>query len=651
MINQLKELGLESSLDLYLKLIDASPDGVVVTDLTGKIFYVSQKAFELFGGNSAEEAKNSNVIDWIAPDYREAAVRNIQMVLAGQKAESNEYLLIGRNGRSLFGAINSTALKNQDGETVGMVSIIRDITHTKKIEEKLRSSEAKYRLLFESNPIPMWVYDVDTLKFISVNNAAILSYGYSLDEFLNMTLKDIRPEEEVPRLLENIRTDFREFQNSNTWKHRKKDGTIIEVEIRSHAVIFDDFNARLVMAVDVTERLKVEREMQNINRELEHARDVAEASDRLKSSLLMNISHEFRTPMTAILGFSELIASESFDADAQEQARRISKAGSRLLKTLEDIMEMSQLDAGLVKEKYSLIDISSELARITIPYKNRAISRGITFSFNPKTEGWVRVSPYFLEKALGHILDNSVKFTPFGSIEVHVDTLIKNERQHVLVKIIDTGIGISPAESGAIFEAFRQASEGYGRSYEGIGLGLTIARRMIELMGGAINLTSCPGCGTTVEISFPGHLKEPYKQNLQHSAVAESSIQTGGEKARLSILIVEDNVENVLLMSHYIRDICKPDIAYNGPAALKMAEQKLYDLVFMDINLGHDMDGLMCTRKLREMPSYKSVPIIALTGYTLPGDKEQIIGAGCTHYIGKPFAREDIHEVIATYVS
>jgi len=221
-----------------------------------------------------------------------------------------------------------------------------------------------------------------------------------------------------------------------------------------------------------------------------------------------------------------------------------------------------------------------------------------------------------------------------------------NRMLHVTIE--DTGIGISESHLKLIFDEFRQASEGQNRSFEGTGLGLTIARKMIQLLGGEISVNSRIGKGSAFCISLP----YPEVQLNAEPAITSSKAYISKHESRekilpkMTLLLVEDNEVNSQLIFAYLRSDYDIDWAADSTAAIEMAQQKNYDAILMDINLGPGMDGLQATQEIRKIKGYATLPIFALTGYTMFGDRDRLIEGGCTDYIPKPFTKSDILELL-----
>jgi CheY-like chemotaxis protein len=250
---------------------------------------------------------------------------------------------------------------------------------------------------------------------------------------------------------------------------------------------------------------------------------------------------------------------------------------------------------------------------------------------------------------ISKLLDNALKFTERGSVTVRLKQKNEGDQLFQIIEISDTGSGISAERQNCIFEPFRQGSEGFGRRYEGTGLGLTVAQRMARLLGGDISLESKVGAGSTFFLTIPAALTSLIAEGAGvHSEAEPPPIETLVEKLghKPEALVVEDNEANAFLVMTMLQKFITVDHAFNGNEALKLAAMKNYDFILMDINLGGGIDGLETTRQVRTMPGYNGTPIAALTGYTTYEEKEKILSAGLTHYLAKPFAKDAVLKLV-----
>lgn len=364
--------------------------------------------------------------------------------------------------------------------------------------------------------------------------------------------------------------------------------------------------------------------------EMKAANEKATESDRLKSALLANMSHEFRTPVNGIMGFSELLMEELPEGKRLGMARSIYTSGKRLMKTLNGILMYSQIESGKIRPDLQVRKLAEMTESSLYPYIQQATARRIEFEFTilaPEVQAYI--DPQLFPMAMDQILDNALKFTKTGSVTVTVDE--REGRPCVVVQ--DTGIGIATQHLEVIFQEFRQASEGIGRSYEGSGLGLTIARKLVRMMKGDLAAESKPDEGSTFILSFTKAGWEDHLIDIQKTQVSQAP--AAGNKC--SALLVEDDEANLQVASKYIEHLCMVDRARDGISALTLAGQKRYNIILMNINLGDGPDGIETARAIRQLQGYKEVPIVAVTGYAMQGDRDRFVTEGFNGYISKPY--------------
>lgn len=329
-------------------------------------------------------------------------------------------------------------------------------------------------------------------NLLEANQRAIDIYGYSLDELLKMNFSELSYNKSLDELSFLNRNDSEDGILFETI-HKRKNGTPVPVEISAKYIKQDDTEILLAIVRDNTERKKLQTE-------LIAAKERAEENDKLKTIILANMSHELNTPMSGILGFSEILQLELDNRDHKEMARMIHKSSNRLNDTLTSILDLSKLESNNVQLDIKSVELNSFIEETIFLHKNQAADKGLSIrSENKKSSIIIRTDLNILQKILNNILNNAIKFTEKGGIAIIADS----ENENILITIIDSGIGISAQNLELIFEPFRQASEGSARLYEGSGIGLTITRRFVELLGGKISISSQPGKGTTVTLTFP----------------------------------------------------------------------------------------------------------------------------------------------------
>ncbi|MBI5727114.1 MAG: response regulator [Ignavibacteriales bacterium] len=392
----------------------------------------------------------------------------------------------------------------------------------------------------------------------------------------------------------------------------------------------NNYTGSIGILLDITERKKAEQE-------LIQAKDKAEEINRIKSIFFANMSHELRTPLMGILGYAEVLTYSVEDEELRTMAQTIKKSGNRLKDTLKHILDISKLEADKIEPKIESFEIHPLLTESAQVFEESAWVKELTLDLKLLDENLVVLAD---KKLLGdvvhNVINNAIKFTNEGGITITSEIA----EEYVLVKITDTGIGISEKSLDVIFDEFRQESEGLSRNFEGTGLGLTIAKKYASLMQCSIEVSSNPGSGSVFTIRIPRDKKADQNNDFTNSV--KGGAMTGTTEKTISILLVENDDINLDIISRQLASICIPDTAVNAAAAIEKATSKQYDIILMDINLGKGLNGLQAVAEIKSTGRYNNTPIVAMTAFAMDGDKEEFLQGGCTHYIAKPFSREEL---------
>jgi len=376
-------------------------------------------------------------------------------------------------------------------------ALTAEIAQRKRIEEVLRDSEERYRLLFEANPHPMWVYDTDTLAFLAVNGAAIRHYGYSREEFLAMTIKDIRPAEDIPLLMDNVSKVSAGLDKAGIWRHRKKDGAIIFVEIISHNLIFGGKRAELVLANDITERRQVEEALRRAHEELElrvreRTAQLEVANEELEA-FSYSVSHDLRAPLRGIDGFSQALLedyADKLDEDGKDYLHRVRAASQRMALLIDDLLDLSRITRSQMHRE--IVDLSAIARTIAAELSKTQPERQVEFCI---AEGIVaNADARLLRIVLENLLGNAWKFTQkqpqakieFGAVE-------QGDKPVYFVR--DNGAGFDMAYSDKLFGAFQRLHT--TAEFPGSGIGLATVQRVIHRHGGQVWAEGAVGQGAT----------------------------------------------------------------------------------------------------------------------------------------------------------
>ncbi|HEX7503365.1 MAG TPA: PAS domain S-box protein, partial [Acidobacteriota bacterium] len=385
----------------------------------------------------------------------------------------------------------------------GIFILSIDISERKRAEEALRESEIKYRYMFANNPQPMWIYDLDTLAFLEINTAAIQHYGYTREEFLSMTLKDIRPQEDIPALLKDVETTRRTLNPAGEWRHLKKNGEIINVEILSHSITFNGRPARHVLVKDITERKRAEEQIRQLNAELEQRvakRTVQlETANKELEAFSYSVSHDLRAPLRAIDGFSRIML-EEYAPKLDEEGRRlfdvIRDNTRKMGQLIDDLLAFSRLSRQQMA--YTPVDLAGLAAAAFSELKNLEKGRHIEFKTGALPPAFGDRS--MLRLVLQNLLANAVKFTrhkPRARIEFGGRAAIGEAIYYVK----DNGAGFDMEYVHKLFGVFQRLHG--SDEFEGTGVGLAIVQRIVLRHGGRVWAESGKSGGATFYFALP----------------------------------------------------------------------------------------------------------------------------------------------------
>jgi PAS domain S-box-containing protein len=548
-----------------------------------------------------------------------------------------------RKDGSRFGAVVSvTALRDAQDAIIGYLLIGTDNTarqqvedEKKKLDQRLRDQQFYTRSLIESNIDAIMTTDPSGI-ITDVNKQMEALTGCTRDELIGAPFKGYftdpdRAEAGIKLVLRQKKVTDYEL----TARARNGKKTVVSY----NATTFYDRDRTLqgvfAAARDVTERKRVELELQQ-------AKAVAESASRAKSDFLASMSHEIRTPMNAIIGIADLLAKTQLSSEQSKYVQIFRRAGDNLLHLIDDILDLSKVETSQIELEWTEFSLKDLLEKVTEMVAVRADEKGLALvcEIAPKVPSDLIGDPTRLRQVLLNLLGNAIKFTESGEVSLRVTPDTDFAIPAVLrFTISDTGIGIPGEKLGAVFERFTQADSSTTRQYGGSGLGLTISKRLVELMGGRIWVESELGKGSVFSFAVPLEVRARTKRR---TAVPVGAISEAPLPA-LHILLVEDSPDNRTITVAYLNDTpYRVDIAENGAVALEKFTAGHYDLVLMDRQMPV-MDGLTATRAIREWEQANHrplTPIVALTAAALKGDQEQCLAAGCTAYLSKPIKQE-----------
>lgn len=622
----------------YRTILNSTGEGIIVCDLSGVIAFANPMAVELLDGNEktiigsnieqvfsiesrTDSVYSNSPLALIEEDKLFTTASRVNLHTAGQKVKPIDYLV--------------ASIKNEEEVKTGLIIVLRDITDQLKAESAAKSSEFRYTAIFESARDVIYTLNMEG-AFSSLNRAFVDLTGYEKSEMIGKHFRNYIHPDDIKVAIKNFDAlskggyppvhELRVLTKSGDYRYAEITSVPLKDE---HDVI-----GAIGIARDVTLRKQTELE-------LIRAKNVAEQSKKYQEQFLANITHEIRTPMNAIMGMSQLLLQSTLNPNQHEFVDAIKLSAENLLVIINDILDLSKIQAGkmtLENKTFNLDDFINGLFS-TLKYKAEEKSLQFEKHIDSSIHRFLLGDKTRLNQVLLNILSNAIKFTDKGAVILDVkEGKSSPAKAQLIFEISDTGIGIAQDKLGVIFDNFKQASEDTTRLYGGTGLGLTIARQLVELMGGRITVKSEVGKGSvfTVTLDFE-------KSNAPDESVAEQVI----DKPLLTdvdVLVVEDNNFNKLLIKNILLGWkANVDMADNGQIAVDMLRNKKYDIVLMDIQMPV-MDGYQATEYIRHQLTapQNEVPIIAVTAHATLTERERCEKSGMNDFVSKPLESEKL---------
>ncbi len=549
--------------------------------------------------------------------------------------------------------------------------------------------ELRWNFLIDGIPHPVWMKDSQSL-YLAVNSTFCEYFGKTKEQVIGKSDFDIIKNAE--RATRNREEDYQVMTSKTRFVGRQsriaEDGTERWMEIVKTPMLDAQGNLLGTIGIlqDVTahvhgealmkeqqehlEELVRERtaELLDLNASLQaeiatrketelHLRTAVERAaqaDRIKNNFIANISHEIRTPLNSILGFAELVELELQEFASEDQRayfQHIREGSQRLMRTVEQILNLSSLQSGSVRFQPVEYDLAAHLPLQIRHVARLAEEKGLEIHQRIDGEDFLfQADAFMLDYCLNNILDNAVKFTQQGMVDIH----LFRDGDFIQLDILDTGIGIAPEYLPKLFSTFSQEKEGYSRPFDGLGLGLALSKRYVEMNGGTISISSTLGAGTTVSLRFDRRKTasaSPIPSALPPVEAPEvTAKEPGPSHRRPSILLVEDEEQTQKYMGLLLRRRFTVSTADSAAAAWEILEHQEVDLVFMDISLHGNENGLDLTRRIRAHSCRPTVPIVALTAFAFADDKARCFEAGCDDFLAKPFDRGGLEAVLSKYL-
>jgi len=618
-------------------ILETTQDGFWTVDTSGTVTNVNEAFCRMTGYTKEEFEKLGLSAIEALEGPEETALRMRRIIENGSELFETRHR---RKDGTIFDVEISATWLDMFGGI--FVAFCRDITERKRTEAALRDSEENYRQLFEAESDAVFLIDNETGRILQANTAACTLYGYDHAELLSMRNTDVSAEpEQTSKASKSVPPGPNQVVRIPLRFHRKKDDTVFPVEITARFFIHHNRHVHIVAVRDITERQKSEEAILK-------AKEAAETASVAKSEFLANMSHEIRTPLNGIAGMLQLLSRTWLDAEQKEYVFTAVRSSHRLTQLLNDILDIARIEAGkmeIVPAEFHFSDLRDSVRDLfAMPAKAKGLE--LSFEIDETLPSHVVGDEGRMRQILFNLVGNAVKFTYEGSVRVFARREDGAEGMSVVLTVEDTGVGIPRERHADIFQAFTQVDGSAVRSFGGVGLGLAIVKRLVDMLGGRIEMDSEPGRGTTMTVTIP---VKP-GQSVCVPRVEKLLPRVRGKR----VLVVEDDRVNQLALTRMLHKLGHvATLACNGQEALDTLAAEPFDCVLMDIQMPV-MDGMEATRLIRSagienVPA--DIPVIALTGHAMAGDRERFIQGGMTAYLSKPVSMDCLARVIAEHAS
>ena len=688
----------QERLQLWAQAFQRAEVGVAITEARTDKLVAVNPAFARMHGYSEAELVGRTVQDLFPADAHEQVLPHIRTLHArGHVAFEAEQLR--KDGSRFPVAVDLTVLHDAAGQPVQRLGFVQDISDRKQAEQQLaqrlaaeleqqrndriaalnlmddaqaarREAEAaadelrKLSMAVEQSSASIEITDLEG-NICYVNDSFLRQTGYTRDELIGHNPRVLQSGK-TPR--ENYVALWAALSRGQVWRgelhNRRKDGSEFTEMATISPIRLPDGSVTHFVAVkeDITETKRMSAELDSHRHhleqlvaertlELQQARALADAANRAKSTFLASMSHEIRTPMNAILGFTHLLRRDATSSRDAQRLEKIDGAARHLLAVINDILDLSKIEAGRVELDAQDFALEAVLGHVATLIGEGASAKGLSVRVDgDHVPHWLRGDLTRLRQSLLNFAGNAVKFTEAGSITLRA-RLLDTRPQRCLVRfeVEDTGIGIAPEVLPQLFQAFQQADASTTRRFGGTGLGLAITRELARLMGGDAGVESTPGVGSRFWFTAWLERGEPVVAAEPQTAIGAEDLRRRHGGAR--ILVAEDNAINMEVAKELLHAAgLWVDAAENGRQAVDMLRSGRYALVLMDLQMP-ELDGLQATRAMRALPEGRSLPILAMTANAFEDDRQACQAAGMNDFVAKPVEPATLYAVLDRWLS
>ncbi|MBA4110491.1 MAG: hypothetical protein C0487_12955 [Leptothrix sp. (in: Bacteria)] len=654
------EASLRQSEQRFRRLIHEAPLPLSLVAQDGRILEVNARFVQVFGYTQTDVPTLAEWWQLAYPDpaYRAEVMAMRQEAVAravaqGLDVEPLEYRITCKDGEVRTMVVSGIAI---DGD---LLVTFFDVTERKAAEEALRQSGELYRHTLDNMIEGCQIIGLDW-RYRYINPAGAKQNRQPAAPFIGRTMMECHPGIEATDIFAKLTRSMQE----RTALHGETEYVFPDGSRGWFQVNIQPTPEGIALfSVDITKRRVAEQEFRALNAELEtrvaqrtaelvEARAAAEDANRAKGTFLANMSHEIRTPMNAIIGLTHLLRRDAHDAKQGERLSQISEAAAHLLQVINDVLDLSKIEAGKLELEHTDFSLAAALAGSCALVSEQARAKGLEVStcIDGQVPDALHGDPTRLSQALLNLLSNAVKFTERGRVVVSAQ-LVERGAGQLLVRfsVRDTGIGIAPDSLEHLFKAFVQADTSTTRRFGGTGLGLSITQRLAVMMGGEVGVSSEVGVGS--EFWFTARLQDgaavttPPVLELA-DAMATLRRRCSGQR----VLLAEDNEINQVLATELLVSVgLRVDVADNGVQAVDMAQRADHDLILMDMQMP-EMDGLTAARRIRTLPKHSATPIIAMTANAFSQDRDACLAAGMNDHLAKPVNLSQLYSTLLRWL-
>lgn len=646
---KIRDSELKTSEEKYRSLVENMPIAMFRSSINdGNYFVMTNPAMKRLLSIDQDDIETLKLEDFFV-DEAEGKDFILRVFKFGNVSD-NEIRLKTRDGRFIWGQANARLVPGDDSSVFFMDGMIEDISDRKQAQMALGESEERFRNLAETSPMGIFLYQDDSI--IYANPAGEKISGYDRDELFS-----IKP------LWKLVHPDHMDQMKEKAYARQSGDTLVRQTEcilitkekkekwvlLAGSAIMINGRHAGIISALDIGD-------IKDAEAALQQAKETAEAANRAKSEFLANMSHEIRTPMNGIIGMTELILDTNLSKEQRDFAETIKNSADALLSLINDILDVSKIEAGKLHLENIAFDLAELIENITSLIAIRAREKGVEIVciVDPNIPQFLKGDPLRIRQILLNLLGNAVKFTHEGFVELKAEFEGKDEETcRIRFSVIDTGIGIDEDECERLFDPFIQADGSITRKYGGTGLGLTISKKLVEMMDGVLGYKPRQGRGSVFwfEIALESIAGENMVKNLDHG-----DDPFFYDLSDLKVLVVDDNPVNLHVLEGMFNSWkCNVTRALSADEALERLESsaiigRKFDLAVLDMQMP-ETDGLTLARKILHGDHQKGIKLVLLTSVSMDKDKKKELESVFDAWIEKPVRKTRLYRCIASIFS